>query len=162
MDMQEAGLNYIVEVEYMSATSCCAQLLWIKNQLEDDNVYESKIPIFCDNRAVISLLKNPILHSKAKHIEIKHHFIRDHVQNGTVDLQFVPTDDQLVDILTKPLTKERLILLRSQLGMIFVNDWLNFYMSSTSASKDMLTTGPYHTLTTFNIWMTYHAFYSNT
>ena len=62
------------------------------------------------------------MHSRAKHIEIKHHFIRDYVQNGTMDLQFVPTDDQLANVFTKPLTEERLILLRSQLGMIFVTD----------------------------------------
>ena len=69
-----------------------------KKQLEDYNICESKIPIFCDNKATISLCKNPTLHSRANHIEIKHHFIRDHVQNGTLDLQFVPTDDQLADI----------------------------------------------------------------
>jgi len=99
-----------------------SQLLWIKHQLKDYSVYESKIHIFCDNRVVISLSKNPTLHSRAKHIEIKHHFIRDHVQNEIVDLQFVPTDDQLADIFTKPLIEKRLILLRSQHGMIFVND----------------------------------------
>jgi len=106
----------------MSAASCCAKLLWIKNQLEDYSVYESKILIYYDNKAVISLSKNPTLHSRAKHIEIKHQFIRDHVQNDIVDLQFVPTDEQLADIFTKSLTEERLILLRSQLGMISIND----------------------------------------
>ena len=110
------------EVKYMSAASCCAKLLWIKNQLEDYSVYESKILIYYDNKAVISLSKNPTLHSRAKHIEIKHQFIRDHVQNDIVDLQFVPTDEQLADIFTKSLTEERLILLRSQLGMISIND----------------------------------------
>ena len=70
----------------MLAVSCCAQLLRIKNQLEDYSVYESKIHVYCDNKGTISLWKNPTLHSKAKHIEIKHHFIRDHVQNGTMDL----------------------------------------------------------------------------
>jgi len=57
-----------------------------------------------------------------KHIEIKHHFIRDHVQNGTMDLQFVPIDDQLANIFTKPLVEEKLILLRNQLGMVFINE----------------------------------------
>lgn len=72
-------------------------------QLEDYKIYESKIPIFCDNKFVIS-------YSTAKHIEIEHHFIRDHVQNEKMNLQFVPTNDQLADILTKSLTQERLIL----------------------------------------------------
>jgi len=75
----------IAEVEYMSAASCCAQLLWIKNQLEDYNIYESKIFIHCDDKVAI-VFQNLTLHSKAKHIEIKHHFIRDHVLNRTVDL----------------------------------------------------------------------------
>ena len=69
----------IVEDEYMTSTSCCAQLLWIKKNLEDYNIYKSKISIYCDNKVAISLSKNPTLHSRAKHIEIKHYFIREHV-----------------------------------------------------------------------------------
>jgi len=80
----------------------------------------NNIPIFCDNNAAISLSKNPILHSRAKHIEIKHHFIRDHVPKGTIDLQFVSTDEQLADIFTKPLIEERFNYLRELLGMIFI------------------------------------------
>jgi len=57
-----------VEVEYMLVASCCAPLLWIKNQLEDYSVYGNKIPICCYNRVAIILSKNPTLHSKAKHI----------------------------------------------------------------------------------------------
>jgi len=64
------------EVEYMSATSCCAQLLWIKNYLKDYNIHESKIHIFYDNIVDISLSKNTTLHSRTKHMKIKHHFIR--------------------------------------------------------------------------------------
>ena len=61
---------------------------------------------------------------KKKHIEIKQHFIRDHVQKRTLtfNLQLVPIDDQLVDIFTKSLTEERLILLRSQFGINFIKD----------------------------------------
>ena len=51
----------------------------MKNQLEDLQIYESNVPIFCDNTAAICLSNNPILHSREKHIEIKHHFIRDYV-----------------------------------------------------------------------------------
>jgi len=72
--------------EYISVVSYCSQLLRIKNQLEDYNVHETIIAILCDNSVAISLSKNKILHSKAKHIEIKYHITRDHVQNGIVDL----------------------------------------------------------------------------
>jgi len=89
------------EAEYISTAQCCSQLLWIRNQLAHYEILENNIPIFCDNNAAISLSKNPILHSRAKHIEIKHHFIRDHVQKGTIDLQFVSTDEQLTNIFTK-------------------------------------------------------------
>jgi len=75
-----------IEVEYVLATYYCTQLLWIKNQLEDYDVNETHIPILYDNNIAISLSKNPILHSRAKHIEVKHHFIRNYVQKGIVDL----------------------------------------------------------------------------
>ena len=81
-----------------------------------------KFPSCVTINLLLVFRKNPTLHSRAKHIEIKHHFIRDHVQNEIVDLQFIPTNDQLADIFMKPLTEERLIPLRSQLGMISVND----------------------------------------
>ena len=63
----------------MSATSCCSQLLWVKYQLENYSNFEQNIPVFCDNTSAINLTNNPIQHSKAKHIEIKYHFIRDYV-----------------------------------------------------------------------------------
>jgi len=62
------------EAEYISAASCCTQLLLMKLQLEDYQITENCIPIYCDDTCVICLSKNPILHSRAKHIEIKHHF----------------------------------------------------------------------------------------
>jgi len=83
---------YFIEAEYISATSCCTQLIWIKNQLEDYSIYEGSMPIYCDNKTAISISKNPTLHSRAKHIDIKHHFLRDHVQKGKLELQFLPTD----------------------------------------------------------------------
>ena len=82
------------------------------NQLEDYNNFESRIPIYYDNKATISLSKKINLHSRAKHIEIKHHFLRVHIHNGIVDLHFLPTENQLVDIFTKPLLEERMILLK--------------------------------------------------
>src|SRR3954463_9010233 len=95
------------EVEYVVAVGCSTQMLWMKSQLEDYQIYESNIPIFCDNTSAICLSKNPILHSKAKHIEIKHHFIRDYVQKGVISLNFVDTDHQWADIFIKPLAEDR-------------------------------------------------------
>jgi len=82
----------------------------MKHQLEDYQINANSIPIFCDNTTAICLSKNPILHSRAKHIEIKPHFIRDYVQEGILDIQFIDTEDQLADIFTKPLTVKDLIL----------------------------------------------------
>ena len=95
------------EAEYVAAAGCSTQMLWMKSQLEDYHLYESKIPIFCDSTSAICLSKNPILHSKAKHIEIKHHFIRDYVQKGILFLNFIDTDHQWADIFTKPLPEDR-------------------------------------------------------
>ena len=86
------------EVEYISAAGCSSQMIWMKSQLEDFNLYESKIPIFCDNTSAICLSKNLILHSKAKHIEIKYYFIRDYIQKEILNLNFVNTDHQWADI----------------------------------------------------------------
>ncbi|WJX61599.1 hypothetical protein P8452_46671 [Trifolium repens] len=111
-----------VEAEYISAAKCCTQLLWMKYQLEDYNITESSIPLYCDNTAAIHLSKNPILHSRAKHIEIKHHFIRDHVQKGTINIQFIDTDHQWADIFTKPLAIERFDFIKKNLNMHFISE----------------------------------------
>ena len=74
------------------------------------------IPIKCDNTSAINLSKNPIQHSK--HIDIRHHFLRDHVQNGNISLEFVDTNNQLAYIFTKPLNEERLNFIKYDLGMI--------------------------------------------
>ena len=106
------------EAEYISAGSCCAQILWIKNQLRDYGLMLNKIPIFCDNTSAIVISKNPVQYSRTKHIDIMHHFIREHVMNGTVELHFVPTEQQLVDIFTKPLDEVTFSILVCELGML--------------------------------------------
>ena len=80
------------EAEYIAAGSCCAQILWIKQQLKDFGIILSETPIHCDNTSAINLSKNPVQHSRSKHIEIRHHFIRDHVNSGDVILEYVCTE----------------------------------------------------------------------
>ena len=103
------------EAEYVVTGSCCAQSLYIKQQLEDFKILFYYIPIRCDNTSVISLSKNPIQHSRTKNI--RYHFIRDHVQKGDIELEFVSTDSQWVDILTKPLIEKRFCTIRHEIGM---------------------------------------------
>ncbi|GJV20641.1 retrovirus-related pol polyprotein from transposon TNT 1-94 [Tanacetum coccineum] len=76
------------------------------------------VPIFCDNTSAISISNNPVLHSRTKHIDIRYHFIRDHILKGDIELHFVPTDLQLADIFTKPLAEPSFTRLVAELGML--------------------------------------------
>lgn len=68
--------------------------------------------------SAVNISKNLVQHSRTKHIEIRHHFVRDHVVKGDVKIEFVNTLHQLVDIFTKPLNEDRLCEIRRNLGMI--------------------------------------------
>ena len=108
----------MAEAEYIAASLCCAQILWMKQTLTDFGLSFEHIPIKCDNTSVINISKNPVQYSKTKHIKIRHHFFRDHAQKGDIKLEFVSTKDQLVDIFTKPLSEEQFVDIRRQLGVI--------------------------------------------
>ena len=110
------------EAEYIAAENCCAQILWIKQQLSDFGVSLNNIPIFCDNTSAINITKNPVQHSRTKHIEIRHHFIRDHVLKNDISIEFVDSLNQIADIFTKPLNEAQFIKIRRELGMLNEND----------------------------------------
>nr|GEU91353.1 integrase, catalytic region, zinc finger, CCHC-type, peptidase aspartic, catalytic [Tanacetum cinerariifolium] len=82
-------------------------ILWMRSQLTDYGFDSNKIPIYCDNRSAIALCCNNVQHSRSKHINIRHHFIREQVKRGVVELYFVMTDYQLMDIFTKVLPRQR-------------------------------------------------------
>ncbi|GJR93473.1 hypothetical protein Tco_0265647 [Tanacetum coccineum] len=94
------------EAEYVSAGKACQQALWMKQALIDYDVRLDDVPIMCDNKGAIDLSKNPVQHSRTKHIEIRHHFLRDNVQKGHISIEKVPSVDNIADILTKPLKRE--------------------------------------------------------
>ena len=105
------------EGEYIAAGSCCAQVLWMQQTLEDFGISCSKTPIYCDNTAAINISKKPVMHSRTKHIDVRHHFLRDHVAKGNIELIFIPTEHQCADIFTKPLSEDRFGIMRNELEM---------------------------------------------
>ena len=90
----------------------------MKQTLSDFGLTYSHVPIKCDNPSAISISKNLVQHSRTKHIEIRHHFLRDHAQKGDITLDFVRTEDQLADIFTKSLNENQFVNIRRQLGVI--------------------------------------------
>jgi hypothetical protein len=106
------------EAEYVAAGQCCTQLLWMRQNLRDFGYILSKVPLLCDNESAIRLADNPVEHSRTKHIDIWHHFLRDHQQRGDIDIYHISTENQLVDIFTKPLDEKRFCRLRSELNVL--------------------------------------------
>ncbi|GJS10942.1 retrovirus-related pol polyprotein from transposon TNT 1-94 [Tanacetum coccineum] len=92
-------------------------ILWMRSQLTDYGFAFNKIPLYCDNYSAIALCCNNVQHSRSKHIDIRHHFIREQVEKGVVEFYFVMTDYQLADIFTKALPRERFEFLLPRLGM---------------------------------------------
>ena len=109
------------EVEYIATGGCCAQTIWLRQQLIDFRILLNKILIHCDNTSAINLSKSPVMHSRTKHIEIRHHFLREHIANGTCDIKFIGTELQLVDLYTKPLAKDIFYFMLNELGIISIN-----------------------------------------
>ncbi|GJZ40805.1 hypothetical protein Tco_0587691 [Tanacetum coccineum] len=106
------------EAEYVSAEKACQQALWMKQALINYDIRLDDVPIICDNKGAIDLSKNPVKHSRTKHIEIRHHFLRDNVQKGNISIEKVASEDNIADILTKPLKRKVFNYLRLGLGMM--------------------------------------------
>ncbi|XP_072146358.1 secreted RxLR effector protein 161-like [Setaria viridis] len=106
------------KAEYVAAGACCAQLLWMRLTLRDFGCDFSKIPFLCDKESTIKLANNPVNHSRTKHIDIRHHFLRDHEAKGDITLSHVSTGMQLADFFTKLLDEQRFCALRSELNIL--------------------------------------------
>jgi hypothetical protein len=106
------------EAEYVAAGQCCAQLLWMRQTFWDFGYNLSKVPLLCDNESAILMTDNPVEHSRTKHIDIRHHFLRDHQQKGDIKVYHISTENQLVDIFTKPLDEKTFCRLRSELNVL--------------------------------------------
>ena len=110
------------KAEYIAAAACSTQVMWMKQTLQDMKVsIDEPISIKCDNISAISISKNPVLHSKTKHIPIKYHFLREQVAQKIVKLEYVPTKEQTADIFTKLIAREPFEYLRDKLGVVFAD-----------------------------------------
>ncbi|GJT64186.1 retrovirus-related pol polyprotein from transposon TNT 1-94 [Tanacetum coccineum] len=114
---QDCTAMSTAEAEYVSLSACCAQVIWMRTQLLDYGYKYNRIPMYCDSKSAIAISCNPVQHSKTKHIDIRYHFIKEHVEKGTVELYFVGTEYQLADLFTKALPKERFEYLVHRIGM---------------------------------------------
>jgi hypothetical protein len=106
------------EAEYVAAEQCCAQLLWMRQTLRDFGYNLSKVPLLCDNESAIRIADNLVGHSRTKHIDIWHHFLRDHQQKGDIEVFHISTENKLADIFTKPLDEKNFCRLRSELNVL--------------------------------------------
>jgi hypothetical protein len=106
------------EAEYVAAGQCCAQLLWMRQTLWDFGYNLSKVPLLCDNESAIHIADNPVEHSRTKHIDTRHHFLRYHQQKGDIKVFYISTENQLADIFTKPLDEKTFCRLRSELNVL--------------------------------------------
>ncbi|GJT09290.1 hypothetical protein Tco_0856332 [Tanacetum coccineum] len=114
---QDCTAMSTAEAEYVSLSACCAQVIWMRTQLLDYGYKYNRILMYYDSKSAIAISCNPVQHSKTKHIDIRYHFIKEHVEKGIVEIYFVGTEYQLVDLFTKALPKERFEYLVHRIGM---------------------------------------------
>nr|GEW22926.1 copia protein [Tanacetum cinerariifolium] len=119
-DADHAGchLDKKTESEYVAVSSCCAQVLWMRTQLMDYGFFYDKVPIYCDSKSSIAISWNPVQHTRTKHIDVRYHFTKDHVEKEMIELYFVGTEYQLADLFTKSLPEARFKFLVEKLGMM--------------------------------------------
>ena len=110
------------EAEYIAATTAACQGVWLDRLLSELTEKNSSKPatIFVDNKSAIQLSKNPVFHDRSKHIEVRFHFIRESIEQGKIAVEYIRTEDQLADILTKPLGRVKFQDLHARIGVVDV------------------------------------------
>lgn len=106
------------EAEFVATASCACQAIWLRRLLGKlDCCQEGPTLVFCDNVSTIKLSKNPVLHGRSKHIDVRYHFLRDLCKDGVIDLVYCKSEEQVADILTKPHKAAMFVKLRDMLGV---------------------------------------------
>ncbi|GJY46024.1 putative ribonuclease H-like domain-containing protein [Tanacetum coccineum] len=107
-----------IKAKYVAAANCCGQVLWIQNQMLDYGFNFMNTKIYIDNESTICIVKNPVFHSKTKHIEIRHHFIRDCYEKKLIQVIKIHTDHNVTDLLTKAFDVSRFNFLIASIGLL--------------------------------------------
>ncbi|GJR90752.1 hypothetical protein Tco_0214763 [Tanacetum coccineum] len=134
------------EAEYVAAASCCAQVLWMQNQLLDYGFNFMNTEIHIDNESTICIVRNPVLHSKTKHIQIRHHFIRDCYEQRLINVVKVHTDDNVADLLTKGFDLARFNFLVVTIGRITLDSPMLVVVTACVAAEEEQSTVTYKQL----------------
>lgn len=107
------------EAEYRAMAHGVCEAIWIKRLLEELKIkYEAPVHLYCDNQSTISIAHNPVHHDRTKHVEVDRHFIKEKIDEGIIKIEYVHTDQQLADILTKGLSEKIFDFLINKLGLI--------------------------------------------
>nr|GEZ35403.1 retrovirus-related Pol polyprotein from transposon TNT 1-94 [Tanacetum cinerariifolium] len=109
--------GFTKEAEYVALSASCAQVMWMRTQLQDYGLNNNNIPLYCDSQSAITISCNPVQHSRTKHIYTRYHFIKEQVENGIIEFYFVRTEYQLADMFTKALPEDRFKYLVRRIGI---------------------------------------------
>lgn len=116
--LQSVVATSTTKVEYVTATQASKEAVWLKMILEELGHKQEKVSLFCDSQSALHLAMNPAFHSKTKHIRVQFHFVRERVEEGTVDMQKIHTKDNLADFMTKAVNTDKFIWCRSSSGLV--------------------------------------------
>nr|GEW08197.1 retrovirus-related Pol polyprotein from transposon TNT 1-94 [Tanacetum cinerariifolium] len=123
------------KAEYVALSASCAQVMWMRTQLQDYGFNYNKIPLYCDSQSAITISCNLVQHSCTKYIHTRYHFIKEQVENGIIELYFVRTEYQLADMFTKALSKDRFKYLVSL--KLFLQDIQSFELKEKDGVRIM-------------------------
>ena len=109
---------YTTQAEYMATTQACKEAIWVRRIMEELGHKQEKMYLFCDSQSALHIARNSTFHSRTKHIGVQYHFVREVVENGSVDMQKIHTKYNLTDGFTKPISTDKFEWSRSSCGLV--------------------------------------------
>ena len=107
------------ESEYRALSAACSEISWLQSLFSELNIAKLPTPVlWCDNQSAGELARNPVFHSKSKHIELDVHYVRDKVLEKELEVRYIPTEEQVADVLTKPLSFSKFSFFRSKFNVV--------------------------------------------